>query len=72
MTNSSKDPIKPPTSTIVDSTEKAGIDDVLADAYTRVPNAVFYNLSLPKDSAAVFAVNVLMRNAIHETATDNH
>lgn len=72
LTNSSKDPIKPPSSIIVDSTELAGIDDVLADAYTRVPNAVFYNLSLPKDSAAVFAVNVLTRNAIHETATDNH
>ncbi len=72
VTNSSKEPIKPPTSSIVDSLEKAGIDDVLADAYTRVPNAVFYNISLPKDSSAVFGVNVLSRTAIHETATDNH
>ena len=40
VTNSSKEPIKPPTSTIVDSLGKAGIDDVLANAYTRFPNAV--------------------------------
>jgi uncharacterized iron-regulated membrane protein len=72
LTNSSKEPIKPPTSALLDSTERVGIDNVLADAYTRFPNAVFYNLGFPKDSTAVFAVNVLRRNAIHETATDNH
>lgn len=72
VTNSSKEPIKPPTSTIVDSLGKAGIDDVLANAYTRFPNAVFYNISLPKDSTSVFGVNVLSRTAIHQNATDNH
>ena len=72
VTNSSKEPIKPPTSTIVDSLGKAGIDDVLANAYTRFPNAVFYNISLPKDSTSVFGVNMLSRTAIHQNATDNH
>jgi uncharacterized iron-regulated membrane protein len=48
------------------------VDDILSDAYTRVPNAVFFNLSFPKDSSGVYAVGVLRRDASHETATDNH
>ena len=74
VTNSSKEPIKPPTSTYSDTAYLAGIDvdDILSDAYTRVPNAVFFNLGFPKDSSGVYAVSVLRRDAVHETATDNH
>jgi uncharacterized iron-regulated membrane protein len=48
------------------------VDDVLADAYTRVPNSFFYTVSFPKDSTAVYGVNALSRTAVHENATDNH
>jgi uncharacterized iron-regulated membrane protein len=74
VTNSSKEPIKPPTSTYSDTAYLAAIDadDILSDAYTRVPNAVFFNLAFPKDSTAVYSVGVLRRDAAHETATDNH
>ncbi|MFN5478804.1 MAG: PepSY-associated TM helix domain-containing protein [Chitinophagaceae bacterium] len=73
VTNSSKEPIKPPKSVITDSLqEMATVDDVLSDAYTRVPNSIFYNVSFPKDSTAVYGVSALSRTAIHENATDNH
>jgi uncharacterized iron-regulated membrane protein len=72
VTNSSKDPIKPPSSQWIDSLTKAGVDDILGDVYTKVPNAVFFTITPPKDSSAVYAVNVLRRDAMHENATDNH
>lgn len=72
VTRSSKEPIKPPVSVYSDTSGAIVSDDILADAYTRIPNAVFYNFSYPKDTAGVYAVTVLRRDAAHETATDNH
>ncbi len=34
--------------------------------------AVFYNISLPKDSAESISINVLAANAAHESASDNY
>ena len=73
LTNSSKDPIKPPPSLLpAEDVVPISVDNVMADVYSRVPNAVFYNIAPPKDSTGVYAVNVLKRDAAHENATDHH
>ena len=72
LTNSSKEPIKPPASTIPNNAVATSIDNILADAFVRVPNAVFYNVIFPKDSSGVYAVNILNREAAHENASDHY
>lgn len=72
VTNSSKEPIKPPVSTLTDTTQRVSVDMVLADVYARVPNTVYYTINMPKDSAGVYGVTALSRTASHENATDNH
>lgn len=72
ITKSSKEPIKAPKSEIVDSVSQVSVDAVLSDIYTRVPKAVFYNVSIPTDSTGSFGVNVLQNGAPHANATDNH
>lgn len=72
ITNSSKEPIKPPSSLINNEVVRTSIDNILADAFVRVPNAVFYNIALPKDSSGVYAVNILNRGAAHENASDHY
>ena len=72
ITKSSKDPIKAPKSEFVDSLQQMDVDAVLSDVYTRIPKAVFYNVSIPSDSTGSFGVNVLQRGAPHANATDNH
>lgn len=73
LTNSSKDPIKPPPSVfIAEHTVPISADNIMADVYDRVPNAVFYSIAPPKDSVGVYAVTVLKRGAAHENATDHH
>lgn len=72
ITNSSKDPIKPPPSVILGNAQKVSIDNIVADAFVRVPNAVYYYIALPKDSTGVYGVNVLNRGAAHENASDHY
>jgi uncharacterized iron-regulated membrane protein len=43
------------------------------EAVTReINNALYYNLSIPKDSSEAFAVNLLAHTAKHESATDTY
>lgn len=73
LTNSSKDPIKPPPSELINEhVVPISEDNIMADIYDRVPNAVFYSIAPPKDSVGVYAVTVLKRGAAHENATDQH
>lgn len=72
ITNSSKEPIKPPPSVFDGSAITNSIDNIMADAVLRVPNAVFYTITPPKDSLGVFAVNILSSNAAHENASDHY
>ncbi len=72
ITKSSKEPIKAPKSELIDSAQQVTVDAVLSDIYTRVPKAVFYNVSIPSDSTGSFGVNVLQNGAAHVNATDNH
>ena len=41
------------------------VDAVLSDVYTRIPKAVFYNVSIPSDSTGSFGVNVLQRGKLY-------
>jgi uncharacterized iron-regulated membrane protein len=72
MTNSSKDPIKPPPSIISKDGITTSVDNILADAFLRNPQAIFYSVTWPKDSSGVFAVNILNRGAAHDNASDHH
>ncbi len=44
----------------------------LQQVSTLEKEAVYYNISLPKDSAESISINVLKANAAHETASDNY
>jgi uncharacterized iron-regulated membrane protein len=74
LTRSSKDPIKPPYSVIIEEHVMlpTGADNIMADIYKRVPNAISYTIAPPKDASGVFAVTVLERDAAHENATDHY
>jgi uncharacterized iron-regulated membrane protein len=72
VTHSSKEQPKPPVS-ICDSTAKrVAVDSIYQTAKALVANVHYYNINLPKDSVGVFAVNVLSKNASHESASDNY
>lgn len=69
VTNS---PLKaaPPPKSVYTNTEPVSLSNSLATAQSVYSDAVYYNLSLPKDSAEAITVSALPQNAIHESATD--
>lgn len=70
VTNSSMKPPAPPQSEVVAGAERIPLDKALAGARAAYPGAVFYSLSLPKDSTEAFTVSVLGKDPAHESATD--
>lgn len=71
VTNSSQEMPKPPKSATPE-TKAISVDNIYQNVHAKVNDAVFYNISLPKDSAGVFSVNLLPQNAPHETASDTY
>lgn len=68
ITKSSPKPAEPPKATDAAGTA-IGLDKALVAAQNTYANAVFYNVALPKDSADVFTVQALPKDAAHENAT---
>ncbi|MBZ5858594.1 PepSY-associated TM helix domain-containing protein [Flavihumibacter profundi] len=72
VTNSSMQGAKLPVIAFRSGKELIQFDAVLATVQAVDPTAVFYAINAPKDSTAPFAVSVLRRDALHESATDNY
>lgn len=70
VTNSPLKAPAPPKSTYVAGTGQMPAEEALSSAKTIFIDAVFYNISLPKDSAEAIMVSALSKNAVHENATD--
>jgi uncharacterized iron-regulated membrane protein len=47
-------------------------EQALQTVVKNINNAVYYNLTLPKDSSETFAINLLPANASHESASDSY
>ena len=62
---------KQPESKIALNTLNAGIENIMTKASQREPDAVYYNINFPKDSAGVFSVTVLPLDASNESRTNN-
>jgi uncharacterized iron-regulated membrane protein len=72
ITGSSMERPKPVKSTIKDSTGFIPVEQALQTVVKKTNNAVYYNLTFPKDSSETFAVNLLPANASHESASDSY
>lgn len=72
VTGSSMEKPKNPLSIIKDSSVKISVETALSAVIDTNKNAVYYNLTLPKDSADAFSVSLLDKNASHETASDTY
>lgn len=70
VTNSPLQNPLPPKSAYVAGAGRISFDEALAATQNIYPNAVFYSLTLPKDSLDAVSVSVLNQNAVHESATD--
>ncbi len=71
VTNSSPKATPPPSSVYVADAKPAVLDTVFQRALATVPDAYFYNISLPKDSASAYAVSMITPRSVHESASDN-
>ncbi len=71
VTNSSPKGTPPPASQYVADAQRVGFDVVYQVAAGRVPDAHYYSIAAPRDSAGVFTVSLLPFSAAHESATDN-
>ena len=72
VTNSEmKPPADPPASVYQARAKPITLDAALLAASQTAPNVAYYNISTPKDSAGIFAVNVLPEG-VHESATDSY
>lgn len=72
VTRSSMERPKAPKSERKDSMQIITSEDAFNAVTDKVKNAVYYSVSLPKDSTDVFTVNLLTKDAIHESATDTY
>lgn len=70
VTNSPLKAAPPPKSTYVADAKRLSFDKALNAAKAVYPDAEFYNVSMPKDSAEAVNVSVLGKDAVHEGATD--
>ena len=70
VTNSPVKGPKPPQSILIGAKEKINLDFAYAVANKEMPEAVFYSLTLPKDSVEPFTISSLSTHAPHTSATD--
>jgi uncharacterized iron-regulated membrane protein len=70
VTNSPLKQPEPPQSVYKDSAKSVGFDAVYLAAQTVYKDVSYYNISTPRDSAAVYSVTALSNQAVHETASD--
>jgi uncharacterized iron-regulated membrane protein len=70
VTNSPLKAPAPPESVYVNNAKTVSLDNALTAAATIYPQALSYNIALPKDSAGAITVSALSNNAVHESATD--
>lgn len=70
VTNSSMQRPEAPRSALITTVNKPTIDQIVSEAMTISNDALYYNIGLPKDSAASFTVSLLSSAAPHESATD--
>ena len=71
VTNSDMKPAEPPVSPVQAGKSPVTVDAVLLTASQTVKNTDFYNISVPKDSAGIFAVTVHQPGR-QESATDSY
>ncbi|RFS23327.1 PepSY domain-containing protein [Chitinophaga silvatica] len=64
-------PVSAPLAT-ADNTGTITLEQALATAKQQVPDAIFFTLMPPKDTAASFSVALLPPNAFHEAATTSY
>jgi uncharacterized iron-regulated membrane protein len=72
VTNSSMQPAKPPAQLYNNAMQLITYDAVLQLAKNNFKDAVYYNISAPKDAAATYAINTLSKKAVHESAGDTY
>lgn len=70
VTNSPLKPKPAPKSAFVDGAARISFSKAFAAAQAIYPQAQFYNIQTPKDSAEAVSVSVLRKNPAHESATD--
>ncbi|HEY0067992.1 MAG TPA: PepSY-associated TM helix domain-containing protein [Flavisolibacter sp.] len=70
VTNSPLKPPPPPVSAYTGAASTLSPDKSLALGRSTYANAVYYNISIPKDSAEAVTVSALSKDAPHESATD--
>lgn len=70
VTSSPLKPPSPPKSIPVNDDKKISIDNAFATAKKVYDDAVFYTITLPKDSTEAIAVGILPKKALHEAATN--
>jgi uncharacterized iron-regulated membrane protein len=56
----------------MDAAVSINVERVLEVVTRKINNALYYNLTIPKDSSEAFDVNLLEINAMHESATDTY
>ncbi|CAN5886856.1 PepSY-associated TM helix domain-containing protein [soil metagenome] len=71
VTRTTMETPEPPASAWQEGAEPVSLDEVYRVARTQIEDGKFYNIRTPKDSAAVFTVNVLPAGVM-ETASDNY
>ncbi|GEO02460.1 membrane protein [Adhaeribacter aerolatus] len=71
VTNSDMKPAEPPVSEYIVGASPVTLDAVLQTATQHIQNSDFYNISAPKDSAGIYAINVHQPGR-QESATDNY
>lgn len=70
LTSSPQKQPEPPTSAFVPGAKKITFDEAFHRAATALPDAAFYNITMPRDSVGAIAVSALSNHAVHETAPD--
>lgn len=72
MTGTSMERPKSPKSEVRDSAVTISMEQALQAVTSKIDNAVYYNLTPPKDSSEAFSVNLLSPLASHESAGDTY
>jgi len=70
-TNSENKRPEPPASAFQDA-PTVSIESVLKSVQSKIPDAIYIQLNLPKDSAAAYSTTVMAASAAHERATDQY
>lgn len=72
ITGSSMERAKPPANATLNDSIHIPVQTALFLVQEKVPNAPYYNISLPKEKKEAFAVTILPINAAHESASDTY